>query len=293
MAQSAKKLYKKSQEAFEQGQFKKAIKYIDEALEKDPKNGDYYLLKGNTHHQMKEYKEEFEAYSKGIEMDPQSKLYNNRGILMMSAKEFQFAIEDYTHAIELEEVDTLKKTYYSNRGAAKSYIRDFEGAYQGLHKAYLIDTNDLAVLVNLGSVCDETGRGDETLFYLLKAIEIDSNFVGAYANIGFKYQEMGQHEKAIEYYDRVPELDPNEPLGYSNRSYNRIKIGDLKGAMKDINKSIKLYPDNSYAYRVRALIHIEEGNVEDACKDLQTALDKGFTLTYGEGVLNLQKAYCE
>jgi Tfp pilus assembly protein PilF len=128
--------------------------------------------------------------------------------------------------------------------------------------------------------------------YLNKAIEIDSAYYPAYANIGFKYQEMGQHEKAIEYYDMVLSFAPDEPLGYSNRSYNRMKVGDLKGAMKDIEKSLKLYPSNPYAYKVRALIYIESEKIDKACEDLQTALDKGYTITFGNEVLDLQKQYC-
>jgi tetratricopeptide (TPR) repeat protein len=87
-------------------------------------------------------------------------------------------------------------------------------------------------------------------------------------------------------------MNPNEPLGYSNRSYSRLKLGDTKGAMKDINKSIELYPSNSYAYRNRALIYIEQEKFDKACEDLQTAIDKGYTLSYGEDVINLQKKHC-
>lgn len=104
---------------------------------------------------------------------------------------------------------------------------------------------------------------------------------------------MGQHEKAIEYFDKVLEFDPEEPLGFSNRSFNKFKLGDLQGAMLDIEKSIKIYPANPYVYRIRALIYIEEGKIELACKDLQEALDKGFTISYGEEVIDLQKKHCK
>ena len=97
----------------------------------------------------------------------------------------------------------------------------------------------------------------------------------------------------IEYFDKVLEMNPNEPLGYSNRSFNKLKLGDIDGAMTDIEKSIEMYPVNSYAYRIKALIHIEKGEMEKVCENLKIALDKGFTLTFGDEVIKLQEQYCK
>jgi tetratricopeptide (TPR) repeat protein len=293
IAQSADEYYQDAVDSYGNDNYKQAIAKIDKAIDLDSNQSDYYLLKGDALVQLQEWQGAYEFYSQGIEKFPEvSSFYNGRGYVLTTVQQYDYAIEDYSRAMLYAESDTLRHMYVNNRAAAKLSMRDFKGGYEDLLVSYSYDTTDLATLTNLGAVCDEIGKNEETLMYLNKAIEIDSAYYPAYANIGFKYQEMGQHEKAIEYYDMVLSFAPDEPLGYSNRSYNRMKVGDLKGAMKDIEKSLKLYPSNPYAYKVRALIYIESEKIDKACEDLQTALDKGYTITFGNEVLDLQKQYC-
>jgi tetratricopeptide (TPR) repeat protein len=277
----------------DEGNFKAALKEINNAIILDSLNTDFLNSKGYYLYELEQYQESYDVYSKAIAIEGNSHSYDGRGIVLETVGEFNLAIEDYSMAINKAENDTIKYMELSNRAAAKMKLRDFQSAYEDLMNAYSFDSSDIAVLTNLGAVCDEIGKGEETLKYLLKAIEVDPEFYPAYGNIGFKYQEMGQYSKAIEYCNKVLEFDPNEPLGYSNRSYNLYKLGDLKGAHKDIDKSIKLYPGNSYAYRIKALIYLEEGKLEKACVNIQIALNKGFTSQYGDEVINLKNENCK
>lgn len=291
-AQTAEDLYDKANKAFESANYKDALKKLDKAIALDSMNADYYNLKAVSLIELKRYQAAYDAYTIGLKhLTGEATLYGGRGSLMYMVQQFDDAIEDYTTAIHLAH-DSLKQFYYNNRATAKIALRKFEGAYEDLLMAYEMDSTNIGVLNNLGMVCDEIGRGDETITYLLKVVELDSTFVGGYANLGFKYQLMGEHEKAIRYFDKALALDPNEALGYSNRSYSKLKLNDLKGAMQDINKSIKLYPANSWAYRNRALIYIEKGKTKKACEDIQKSLDLGFSQMYGDEVQKLKEQYC-
>lgn len=293
-SQTADECYKTSLDLLAKKDLKGALKNIENAILIDQKNIDFYLLKAEIFANAGMYKDGYDCFSVALTIEPKNSLiYSTRGIYLQSFQKFDSSIEDYSKAIELAENDTLKYSYYTNRGSAKSQKRDFIGAYNDYMISYNHDSTNLAVLVNLGTVCDDAGKSDETLKYLLKAVEVDPTFVASYANIGFVYQMRGDHAKALEYYDKVLEMDPNEPLGYSNRSYSRLKTGDVKGALKDIDKSIKIYPTNSYAYKVRALIYIEKKKFEDACADLNTASELGYTTMYGNEVIELQKQHCK
>ena len=294
IGQSADDYFKQAEKAYENKDYKAALKAIQKTIELDQSRAEYFLIEAEAHTQLKHFQEAYDTYCKGIAYFPDSSyMYSERGVYMMKIARFELAINDFDEAIKIAEYDSLKYGYINNRAAAKMNIRDFESAYQDLLLSYQFDSTHIGTLTNLGAVCDEIGKGEETLKYLLKAIEVDSTFYPAYGNIGFKYQEMGEYEKSIKYYNKVLEMQPDEPLGYSNRSYSKLKLGDLKGAMEDIQKSIKMYPQNSYAYRNRALIYIEKGKTKKACEDLQIALDKGFTKMYGDEVLKLQEKHCK
>lgn len=275
-------------------QVENEIKMEYSAAQMDSIRKEYQVLKTRSMYGSQEYEHDIRFLNKGIAYFPEDPyLYNSRGNLHMKFREFDKAIDDFTTCINLTDNDTVKVEALSNRAAAKINKRDFEGGYNDLMDAYKKDPNNVPVLSNLGAVCDEIGRDEETLKYLKRAIEIDPDFYPAYGNIGFKYQEMGQHKKAIEYFNKVLEFNPGEPLGYSNRSFNKYKIGDLEGALADINKSLSIYPSNSYAYKVRAMIYIEQGALEKACDDINISLAEGYTKMYGDEVEKLNEKYCE
>ncbi|MFT6500341.1 MAG: tetratricopeptide (TPR) repeat protein [Crocinitomicaceae bacterium] len=292
--QTAEEYEVKSNDYFLKNDYKNALKAIDNAIELEMTVDYYHAIRAKCLIGLGEIEESLNAYGRGIILFPKSsQLYDERALLYTRLRMNTEAIADYNKALKYAENDTTKFMIMTNRAAAKMAWRDFEGAYDDLMQSYNFDSTDIAVLVNLGAMCDEVGRGDETLKYLLKAVEIDPTFSAPYANIGYKYQEMGRYDEAIKYYNKVLELDPEEPLGFSNRSYNLYKLGEFKSAMKDINKSIEIYPANSYAYKVRALIHIANKKNKKACEDLDIAIELGYTEQYGDEVQQLINANCQ
>jgi tetratricopeptide (TPR) repeat protein len=218
--QTAEQYEIKSTEYFQKEDFKNALKAIDNAIELDMTLDYYHAVRAKCLLNLGEIEESLNAYGRGIILFPKSsQLYDERAVLFTRLHMIHEAIEDYNTAIKHAENDTIKYRIISNRATAKMSWRDFEGAYEDLMQSYNFDSTDVAVLVNLGAMCDEVGKGDETLKYLLKAVEIDPKFSAPYANIGYKYQHMGEYEESIKYYNKVLEIDPNEPLGFSNRRY--------------------------------------------------------------------------
>lgn len=292
-SQSKEELYEAASTEYDRKNMVKAIDLITRALSIEPKNTQFLLFKANALDQAGQYQAAYDTYTTVIQLNPKDFIaYNNRGLLLNRLQEYELSLKDFDDAINLSTSDSGKLSLYLNRGAVKTSIRDFTGAYEDYTKALSYDSLNIVVLNNLAGVCDEIGKGDQTLKYLNKIINIDPSFIGAYANIGFKYQEMGDYKTAISYYNKVLEMDPKEALGYSNRSYNRYKLGEYEAALKDINESIHLYPGNSYAYRVRGLIYLAMKDPNRACKDFTEALALGFTRMYGEEVENLKKKHC-
>lgn len=292
-SQTADEYYQQAEAYYNAEQYKKAEKALENAIELNKDRTAYYKLLTYCHYSQDDFQKALDVSSDAIARFPDSlELFIARGTVLTTVQEFKMALHDYNTALELASDPKEKHHILINRSATKSYMRDFEGAYHDLKQVIKEDSTNIGALINLGAICDEIGRGDETLKYLYQALEVDSTMYSIYVNIGFKHQEMGEYKKAVDCFDKVIKHNPEEALAYSNRSYNRLQLGDVKGAMKDIEKSIDLYPSNPYAYKNRALIYIEKGKMRKACKDLQTAIDKGFTRIYGSEVVELQAKYC-
>ena len=292
-AQSNAELYNRASILFDKGDYKSAIVHIDKALRKDSTELNYLLLKANSLFLLKDYQRSFNLFSDIIEMYPSNTVpLNQRGLLLRTIQKFDESIEDFTDALKLTKNDSIRNSLYINRGASKIGIRDYDGAYKDFMKAYKIDSLNIGTLNNIATVCDEVGKGDETLSYLFKIIKINPKFSGAYVNIGFKYQQDSDYVKAIEYFTKAIKLSPKEPLAYSNRSFNYLKVGNLKAALADVNKSIELYPENSFAFKNRALIYLALRKTNNACSDLDKAIDLGFNISYGAEATDLLAKYC-
>ena len=84
-----------------------------------------------------------DEFSKAVESDPDnevSMIYSYRGISKLKLNKFNEAIEDFDKAIEIKpkevkEYSNWIKNYY-NRGVARFYINDLEGACQDWNKSY-------------------------------------------------------------------------------------------------------------------------------------------------------------
>lgn len=295
-AQSAKEFQNLAIEAFKEKKHDLAISLIESAIQLDATIADFYLNKAIYLQENNQYVEAFNTYNSAItKFSTNTYLFNGRGVLLISMGEFDLAIESFTDQLKITPKDSLK--IYTgallNRAAAKGKKRDFNGSYKDLKLALKIEPNNVSVLWHLGSVCDEIGKGDETLTYLLKALEVDPSLISINVNIGFKYQVMEKYKESISYFDIAITHDSNDALAYSNRAYSWLKLGNIDNALLDINKSIALYPANSYAYRIRALIYIETKEIIKACNELHTALDKGFKISYGNEVNTLLAKYCK
>ncbi len=293
-SQKGDSYYKAAEKYAKAENYDLALQSIDHALKLDSVNLDYWAVKLECLKEQKKWQELFDGYTKVIAMHPDVPwLYCNRGSLLTNLGYFDEAIEDFNTGIVINQPDSVKMDFLIGRSAAELGKRAFSDAYNDLVNAYRIDSTNLGVLVNLSVACDETGRDSDVMLYLQKALALSPKDVAVIGNIGFKYQKMGDYKTSIEYFNKVLAIDPREGQAYCNRSYSYFKMGDIKTAKEDIEKAILYYPGNSYAYRGRALIYIEEKNYGAACTDLQTAIDKGFTVSYGPEVQELKDKYCK
>ncbi|MGK0387423.1 MAG: tetratricopeptide (TPR) repeat protein [Maribacter sp.] len=290
----AAKYFKECIICLDEERYSDAVININNAITENPKELEYHISKITILFELDRVQEAIGYLNKTVDLfSDKSAIYNMRGGVMEIVRYFELAVKDFGQAIKYADNDKEKALYYSNRGASRSQLMDYEGAYEDLMNAYKLDGKNKEVLNNLAAVCDEVGRPEETLMYLNHIIELDSNFVAAYVNIGYKYQLMEKHEKAISYFKKAIKLDPKGELGYSNLSYSLMKIGLLEEALENINKSISLNSINPYAYRNRALIYLEKGNIFNACDDIDEGIEKGFSKSYGNELEELKKEHCQ
>ena len=124
---------------------KMAIKDFSKAIELNPKNDKYFYKRGVFQESLEKDKKAIKDFSRAIELNPKCiKYFYKRGEFLLSLKKYEEAIEDFSVVIEyigckgnfweaLEDkefdADCLGGAYF-DRGYAKIFLKDYEGAIE-------------------------------------------------------------------------------------------------------------------------------------------------------------------
>jgi tetratricopeptide (TPR) repeat protein len=181
--------------------------------------------------------------------------YFYMGCEMMAKNNFMVAVNDFTMALE---IDPWLKQAYENRGVAKYYLQDMEGAIEDYSKA----------------------------------LEIDPDDYNTYGRRGWARYMIRDYKGAIEDLTLAVKGVKNMDKYYTMRGEAKYRLGDIEGATDDFTWVIKSFgsdrSEKAKAYFWRGLIKIELAQKESACADLKKAAKKGFLKAY-----EILQAYCE
>ncbi|MBD2179355.1 protein kinase [Pseudanabaena sp. FACHB-1998] len=137
-----------------------AIADYDEAVRIADYNSSTYEALGDLKCDLENWQQAISAYSKGINLLPDSaRLYLNRGLAKLKLGDINAAIADFNESIRLNCTDNLALAY-GNRGRAKSKLRDNQGAISDFNEAIRIshDHTEIAgVYINRGLAKSKLG----------------------------------------------------------------------------------------------------------------------------------------
>lgn len=305
-AQSAYDLYEKGLDAMGLENFREARKSFDKAIALEPENDEFYLARGelmlmqNKHtfnkvssENSKFYTDALKDFEKVIELEPASfEGWYGRARLKYMFLKFRDSQEDYDGALKAAYLTEDKVLALGGRGACQYRLGEVDGAMNDLERALDYDPTNPIILNELALIHihqGETALAIKSLNTILKHHPDDPI---ALANMGFTALKAGKFERALNIYNEVIALTDDNAYLLSNRSFCLLNLNRFDEALKDINSSIAMNGKNSYAYKNRSLVYLALEDQEMACEDLKIAKDMGFTLAYGNEVLELLKDNC-
>lgn len=195
---------------------------------------------GNAAYEEGDYKNAIKFYNKAIPLIPTiTTIYYNRGCAKQYLEDYQGAIEDFDKSIELG-ASNRDLSYYERSKIKSHKFKDKVGALQDLNNAIELNPNDAD-------------------YYYSRAILVDD------------YDAIQDLNKAVE-------LDPKNADNYIARSLRKNAMEDLEGSIIDLTKYIELNPQDSLltlseAYTLRADMKLLQNNLEDALLDHNKAVE--------------------
>ena len=218
-----------------------------------------------------EAKEYIKLYTAGLTFNPKIvEAYIKRGNAYCYVGEYDKAIADYDHAIDLE--PNYAKAYYHRGNAYRDKV-DFDQAIADYTKAIERNPDYVDAYYNRGKLYDEAGEYDRAIEDFSAVIKLQPEHSDAHGSRADLYRYKGECDKAIAGYDMEIELRPDDPEIYYDRGEVYGEKGEYDKAVEDFSKALKLHPEFTEAYVKRALAYFRIGKFESAIQDYDRILE--------------------
>jgi tetratricopeptide (TPR) repeat protein len=134
---------------YQKDDIKEASKYVDEATDEFPSEGEFYYLRGLINLARKRYYKALNDFNKALDyksVDPY-KVYLNRAVTNTNLQEYELAINDLTKSIEL---NSDNASAYHSRGMVYYELKDYEQAVRDFTRAINLNQDNPVTFFNLG-----------------------------------------------------------------------------------------------------------------------------------------------
>lgn len=257
--------------AYQNKDYKEALKQIDKAIQKSPSNKYYYNLKCYILIRLDDKKATLETATKGISIAPDdAAFYDIRGNTYYFLFQPDKALEDYKKMLSLDQTDARYYNNYLKLLNEMRIDRDMFTVYntfqQQVDKKVKFKSPDFVSEVYFyASLAFQRHDDQKKMIQLLnEAIKLDDKAAVYYSNRGVAYEEIKEYKKSLEDHNKAISLQNRNPRFYSNRASVYLQLRNFELAKNDLLKALSLGDPNRDLYNNLAM-------ASDGLKDYKSA----------------------
>jgi len=264
--------------------FRKAIPFFQQAIEKDPNYAMAYSGLADTFALMTTYaggepKELMpkakEAALKALALDDKfAEAHASLGFIVgYYDYDFATAEREFRRALEL---NPNYPTAHHWRAVHLSHLKRFDEAIPEIRRALELDPLSAVINLSYGDILVDARRFDEAIEQYQKTLELDPNFWNTYVFLGRAYEAKGMYDQAIDAYEKystfnmVPAESLNEAREIYRKSgwkaYLRVVLDSLVTKFQTVSLFQKPY--------VVAAFYARLGQTDEAIKYLEKAYEE-------------------
>jgi tetratricopeptide (TPR) repeat protein len=186
-----------------------AIKWLEEAVKRDPKNEDAWYYLGRAYYTKARMGEARKAFETILTINPRSvKAENNLGLIFENEGKIADALNAYRTAIAWQEnIPHPSEQPYVNLGnllMEQGQVRDAIGP---LEKAVSLAPNDAYCHMTLGMAYRQLGQLEKAQSELEKATQLEPNNAKAHYQLGRLYKDMHAIDRAQVEFRKTEDLN--------------------------------------------------------------------------------------
>ncbi|MGV3607139.1 MAG: tetratricopeptide repeat protein [Planctomycetaceae bacterium] len=283
-------------------QYDRALRYLDRAMQIDPRCISAHLYHGYALHEAQRFQEAIEALSLCIHLDPsKADAFLLRGNSYKRLEQWNNALADATTAVRMEPLDFQMHLIL---GDVLRKMDNPEKAISAFSECLKLNPSNADALRLRADCYKNTGKDEEaisdyTALLLLmedadarrsrgrlwykkedytKAVADFDPYLQKYPDDdktlrirGFANFSLSNYLLAISDFDRAIHLNP-EAQDYYWRGQSWAKIGEYQKAIADFDEAIRLAPTDADYFVQRGLANLLAENTQKAFEDAMTAI---------------------
>lgn len=257
-------LIEKGRQKLEDGKPDEAMRYLNKALELEPKNYDLHFLKGLAFYGLEEDKNALNSFDQTLNLNENHFwAYYYKSSILNDSEKYDLALEfiDKALVLEPENVDALilKGLELSNSDRKSIALGYFEDALK-------IDPNYFDALKFKGITLYNFDKFEEAVDSLKMALAIEPDEEYLLMFLADSLSSLEEYGDAIEIYDKVLDINPDNSLVLYLKAQSLWYIDETEEAMNSVNESLKIDPKFTLSIILKADLYRDLERYEDAIK---------------------------
>ena len=167
--------------------------------------------------------------------------YNSRGLANMALKSYSNAVQDFTHAMEL---DKTNAGYVDNRQGAFFALGQLDRALEDANHAMRLAPSHAFVYHSRALIYDAMKRYDNAIHDLTTAISLDQNWIELHVDRGKVLTKEGRFDAAILDFNRAIERNGNLTWAARECGLTYKRMGDMAKARSDLELVLRTEPND-------------------------------------------------
>ncbi|MCJ2670387.1 MAG: tetratricopeptide repeat protein [Candidatus Thermoplasmatota archaeon] len=220
--------------------YKKALRYVEQALELKPNYDHAWSLKSRICEALGEMDTALECAKKAAEYnvgDPELWLALGNVLSRMGRPKEEMAC--YDRAIDLNKKFIQA---WTNKGVALHSLGRYKEALECHDRVLELDTSNTQALNNKGAALRKLGDEKGALKMYEMALEIDPDFVDAWINKAALLQLIGDDAEAVKAFDKVLQGVKDDPKIWFQKGISHMNMREDANAKKCFEEALALDP---------------------------------------------------
>ncbi|MDH3979079.1 MAG: PEP-CTERM system TPR-repeat protein PrsT [Gammaproteobacteria bacterium] len=287
--------------AYHRQEREKASELIEEALQRDPRNADAWMMKGGLLSGAGDQKGAISAYRRALDIDPEmSAARAGKTAAHIALGEYAPALAEIAairgrypdnymaHYLEAlvhfrkQDMNRALTSIHNALGAAPRHLPSqllagsiyyrkgqYRQAEEYLRKYWNARPGEIQATRLLAVSLVKTGQAEDAITVLEKGVEIEPDDAQMLAILGSLYTRTGQANKGLDYLERATAAAPDSGAILTELAIGHLATGDAGQAVTELQGAVELGDEFIQADTLLVLMHLKRGNTGDALRSAE------------------------